>query len=170
MGTSAVISSANFISGMRESVTSPSAIYRIPKPCDVEGCTNPPRSRGSRYCECHYYRLRRIGCLELPAHPPAKVGADGYIIDYDRARTKFHRQHRRVLFGKIGPGQHPCYHCGKVVSWEKVYPKSLDGLVVDHLDFDKKNNDPSNLVPSCALCNLRRHKPKDQHAGRKNVN
>lgn len=58
-------------------------------------------------------------------------------------------EHRAVLYDKIGPGQHPCHHCGTVVEW------GLD-LHVDHLDDDPLNNDPDNLVPSCFPCNIHR--------------
>jgi len=57
--------------------------------------------------------------------------------------------HRVVLFSKIGPGKHKCHWCGKEVSWAR-------GLQVDHLDWDKSNNDPNNLVPSCGHCNIDR--------------
>lgn len=72
------------------------------------------------------------------------------------------RYHRIVLFDKIGPGEHPCFHCGKLVTWETSYPSNLNGLVVDHLDWDKSNNHPDNLVPSCNSCNVSsaRRKPK----------
>jgi hypothetical protein len=34
--------------------------------CSAEGCTVPPRSSHAEYCETHYYRLRRSGCLDEP--------------------------------------------------------------------------------------------------------
>lgn len=36
--------------------------------CTADDCPNPPRSRTARYCEMHYYRLRRNGKLEVD-HP-----------------------------------------------------------------------------------------------------
>ena len=62
-------------------------------------------------------------------------------------------EHRLVLFESIGPGQHPCHWCSVLVSWDLTYPASIDALVVDHLDDDKLNNDPTNLAPSCNPCN-----------------
>lgn len=35
-----------------------------PSACAVEGCGKAPRSAHARYCETHYYRLRRRGTLE----------------------------------------------------------------------------------------------------------
>ena len=62
-------------------------------------------------------------------------------------------EHRKVLYDKIGPGEHPCYWCGRTLSWG-----GLDGIVVDHIDEDRLNNDPNNLVPSCNPCNIGRGK------------
>jgi hypothetical protein len=64
--------------------------------------------------------------------------------------------HRVVLFDKIGPGEHPCHWCNQPVSWNLTFPESPAGLVVDHLDHDRLNNDSSNLVPSCGQCNIQR--------------
>jgi hypothetical protein len=68
--------------------------------------------------------------------------------------------HRLVLYNKIGPGPHPCHWCGKPVDWVvgKFQTKGAfkDALIADHLDDDGKNNDPSNLVPSCHGCNIHR--------------
>lgn len=67
--------------------------------------------------------------------------------------------HRVVLYEAIGPGSHPCHWCGTTVTWScgKIAPEFL---TVDHLDWDRLNNDPDNLVPSCTPCNtLRRSEP-----------
>jgi hypothetical protein len=62
-------------------------------------------------------------------------------------------EHRRVLYDAIGPGPHECHWsgisgCGKVLEWG-----GTGGIQADHLDGDKLNNDPTNLVPSCLGCN-----------------
>jgi len=54
-------------------------------------------------------------------------------------------EHVKVLYDKIGPGEHRCHWgCGRMLSWRGEIE-----LVVDHLDNDILNNDPDNLVPSC---------------------
>jgi hypothetical protein len=70
--------------------------------------------------------------LRLPEHPLAH---DGWVYE-----------HRHVLYEGLGPGPQECWWCGIEVKWE-------NGLQVDHLDHDRSNNDPANLVPSCQPCN-----------------
>lgn len=62
-------------------------------------------------------------------------------------------EHRKVLYDKIGPGVHACHWCGKQIEW--LSPVRAMQICVDHLDEDKQNNAPENLVPSCFLCNWR---------------
>lgn len=70
-------------------------------------------------------------------------------------------EHREVLYNKIGPGPHECHWnyltgCGNTaLEWG-----GQRGIVADHLDDDKQNNDPENLVPSCQNCNWNRSNPK----------
>lgn len=60
-------------------------------------------------------------------------------------------EHRLVLFDKIGYGPHRCQHCGKHINWRT-------GLEADHLDGNRSNNAPDNLVPSCIKCNRERRR------------
>lgn len=66
-------------------------------------------------------------------------------------------EHRAVLYDKIGGGVHLCHWCKKQVGWEKPYLR----LAVDHLDTNRWNNSPDNLVPSCVRCNSARSKRAD---------
>jgi hypothetical protein len=84
--------------------------------------------------------------LYLPGHPLADGrGAVG--------------EHRAALYAKLGPGWHPCHWCKTLVEWRPVGQALERGsLRTDHLDGDRRNNDPANLVPSCNGCNVRRGK------------
>lgn len=133
------------------------------KICTVPPCQKPARSPKASYCETHYARLRRNGHLGLSARKRRDQAGyklcmppEGHPL-WNRGRMV--REHRLILFGKIGAGEHLCHWCSRVVAWERTYPQDADGLCVDHLDGDKSNNDPSNLVPCCNRCNLGRVPP-----------
>lgn len=61
-------------------------------------------------------------------------------------------EHRVVLWNKLECESpdcvHDCHWCGKSLTWHD--------LKADHVDADKTNNDPENLVPSCNGCNINR--------------
>lgn len=59
----------------------------------------------------------------------------------------------RAAADKLGdaPGPHRCRWCESLVDW--AHGVDEGALVVDHLDHNRGNNDPSNLVPSCHPCN-----------------
>ena len=86
------------------------------------------------------------------------VGSDGYVyltMLYDHPLTGVNSElgeHRKVLYDTIGPGSHECYWgCGRILEWG-----GWDGIQADHLDDNKQNNIPDNLVPSCIVCNTLR--------------
>jgi hypothetical protein len=69
-------------------------------------------------------------------------------------------EHRIVLRAVIGGDPHPCHWCNRMLAW------GVD-LHVDHVDHDKLNNDPRNLVPSCQPCNNSRSRKRLlTHCGR----
>jgi 5-methylcytosine-specific restriction endonuclease McrA len=85
--------------------------------------------------------------------------SDGYIATaqtgHPLARSKGQVQaHRLILFAKIGFGPHLCHWCRKPISWG--YHVGPDTIVADHLDENRANNAPENLVPSCNRCNAAR--------------
>lgn len=81
-----------------------------------------------------------------------RISANGYAFYVQDGKRIY--VHRKILRDKIGDGEHPCFHCGRMVAWDKWHNEHpRDALVVDHLDANKLNNDPDNLVPSCNRCN-----------------
>ena len=131
-------------------------------PCSIEGCSQPLYCKG--LCTTHYTRLRRKGSPGEAARLRGVFGAgsvngDGYRVLHDRSHPLATAQgkvleHRVVLFEKIGDGAHPCHWCRTIVAWGEGPAGSR--LNVDHLDANKLNNDPGNLVPSCLDCNTKR--------------
>ena len=125
----------------------PKLLHRNCLVCGEEFTTFP--SLDQKFCSrpCFYSTRRKSDedytspyrMIELPEdHPLCPPGRRTHL-------------HRVVLWDKIGPGPHPCHHCGELVNWEPG--RTGGGLVADHLDRNKLNNNPDNLVPSCFRCN-----------------
>lgn len=87
------------------------------------------------------------------------LGTNGYVRltlpNHPLAVRSYVYEHRAVLYDAIGPGEHPCHWCQRLVSWQRGRMGS-GVLVPDHLDGDKANNNRANLVPACHDCNVRR--------------
>lgn len=142
----------------------PAEIYDRTKPktdCTALGCDRTGVIiRG--LCPLHYRRLMRDGTVDTPVGRARmldpSIDAKGYLTVYApqhpltlarNCRSSRMFVHRIVLYAKVGPGQHPCHHCGRTLTWGI-------NLQVDHLDAVRLNNDPSNLVPTCQPCNTHR--------------
>ena len=131
------------------------------KMCEAPGCNRPARSGRAKYCEMHYYRLRRRGELTLRDPKPFIGHSGGYIQErapehpLARGSYPYVFQHRKVYYDHHGAGPFCCHHCGVSVTWETLH--------IDHLDDDPKNNDLSNLAASCPKCNQARgwHKMRE---------
>lgn len=133
--------------------------YDLPKRsvrlCAIEGCGRRHNAHG--LCQMHQRRLALHGSTNAP--PPKQRGGgwdagSGYVIatapDHVLAPSSGKVYvHRIVLFEAIGYGPHRCHWCKSPLSWRA-------GLTVDHIDHDRANNDPGNLVAACRPCNSRR--------------
>ena len=95
-----------------------------------------PNKRGTRKG-----RYKRIS---MPGHPLADC--QGCVAE-----------HRLVLWDKIGPGEHKCRWCDRRISWDAtIGSRDPRPLVPDHLDGNRLNNAPENLVEACNPCNVMR--------------
>lgn len=135
------------------------AAAQRPKPalgtCKVDGCNNQANRKAAQMCEMHYGRVRRNGdtatqyerMTEFTNHSGGYlfVKAKGHPRAGDRSRAYAHR----VAFSDAnGEGPFACHWCAKEVTWANMH--------VDHLDDNKQNNDPKNLVAACPVCNMQR--------------
>lgn len=133
---------------------------RTKQRCIYEGCEKWRVSHG--YCAMHWRRVQIHGdpsiVLKSGRQRAGRLTTlkSGYLMAYEPEHPLATKSgqllvHRKVLYGLIGPGAHPCRECGKIVAWGD--PSKATRLEVDHLDSDRQNNDPANLAPSCHKCN-----------------
>lgn len=129
--------------------TADSLRHQVEHVCGCCGVTftRVPTQSG-KHCskECAYAARRKEAptarrMLVLPGHPLALNSS--HVPEY-----------RVLLYAAIGPGAHPCHHCGTSVEWRPGDGCSPGTLVVDHLDRNPLNNSLANLVPSCQRCNV----------------
>lgn len=121
--------------------------------CTLADCERPLEKWHTQYCSLHRMRLRQRGDVHWqPVKSAGSINASGYRVlsGFRGHPIAFANgqmlEHRLVLFNQIGIGPHLCAHCATAVRW------GVD-LQTDHLDHNRLNNDPANLVPSCAPCN-----------------
>lgn len=130
---------------------------RKPDHCTVEACKRPVHGKG--ICDLHRNRIRRTGKYTVQ---PRTIAPQRYksvkVVGHPLACATTHRVylHRLVLFNTLGFGNFACFWCGTTVRWRRGI--TTDALIPDHLDHDRHNNDPTNLVPSCNRCNAARNR------------
>lgn len=121
--------------------------------CSVHKCNAESRSRNAGLCEKHYGRMRRNGNLDARDPLHCYVTQAGYVIlrrpNHPLADSDGRvAEHRVVAFDAYAGICPNCFWCDTNLSW--------DDAVVDHLDENKQNNVPRNLVVSCNRCNRSR--------------
>jgi hypothetical protein len=126
--------------------------------CSVQDCDKPARSGGAELCGMHYHRRYRHGDVHKTA-----IGKTTRTEQsaYRRVTRPSHPladkwgrlwEHRANLYDKIGAGEHPCWACGVMLQWQRRGP--LPQIQTHHLNRDRSDNRPENIVPSCQPCNL----------------
>lgn len=133
-----------------------SAEYTRPvRLCTYPGCTS--KHKGHGFCQPHLIRWRNGLTMDIVPRQPrngryAMVTRRGHPLAGKTGRVFVHRM---VLYDSSGGGRMPCFWCARPLGWgvEKFAPGAI---VVDHLDHDRSNNSPTNLVPSCNGCNAGR--------------
>jgi hypothetical protein len=126
--------------------------------CSIDGCDKPTVAR--RVCGMHLTRIRRHGDPHTTLRPNWNTG-NGWIDahGYRRFAARNHplsttngagvAEHRLVLHAKLGAGEHPCHWCGRPLRWGR-------DLRAHHVNGDRDDNRPANIVPACASCILQR--------------
>jgi predicted nucleic acid-binding Zn ribbon protein len=121
--------------------------------CSVAGCGKPAFRVSYGLCECCYGRLRRNGTTAPPPPPKYRYKTRGYFKLLRPSHPLADKygyvlEHRAVVYEATGATCPDCYWCGVALVWAQVS--------VDHLNEDKADNRPENLVVSCCDCNRMR--------------
>ena len=121
----------------------------LPK-CSNPACSNKATQIGSGICNTCYYRIQRTGNYIKPKPKYRYKTGASYIKllspEHELADSNGNVfEHRKVAYEKYGSGIQGCFWCGESLKWEKV--------VIDHLNENKQDNRPGNLVISCNKCN-----------------
>ena len=70
--------------------------------------------------------------------------------------------YRRIFRGVVGPGPYTCYFCHEEID-ATAKPLSKRALAIHHLDHDRANSAPSNLVPTHCACHAIYHAAEGKH-------
>lgn len=129
--------------------------------CGADFEPKAPKTRPGRFCSlaCYYSselprstrkaRVKDQRLTNAKGHPIAPPGGVVAVA-------------RLVLYEKIGPGPHPCHWCGSTIDWKRgLVPGAL---IADHVNWDRNDDSPGNLVPACLPCNTNRQRTHQNRA------
>jgi hypothetical protein len=127
------------------------------KTCEQCGRVFRPRhkNRPGRFCSSACYHANGTRRTKRTTSDQKMRSVKGHPIAPPGGIVAFSRL---VLFEKIGAGTHPCHWCSMPVTWMPGAGLAKGALLADHLDWDRNNDAPENLVPSCNHCNVTRRR------------
>lgn len=124
--------------------------------CIINGCRKKALRTKNTLCEAHYYQNRRTGSFDKKVYP--RTADHGAYVRILGSHSKNHPmcggksgmlyEHRMVAYDVRNGICECCFWCGKELTWKSC--------VIDHLNEDKHDNRPENLLISCVNCNRAR--------------
>lgn len=124
--------------------------------CKVIGCRGLAVREKYTVCEAHYCMHRRTGSYEgkIRNHRVTDgkyvriIGKGSGDHPIASKKSKILYEHRMVAYDSRNGICEPCFWCGTKLDWENC--------VIDHLNEDKHDNRPDNLLIACTNCNRAR--------------
>jgi hypothetical protein len=116
-------------------------------------------TRPYRFCGLGCYHDSMRGATKVAAAPGRMRKLPGHPL---ASKSGIFAVARLVLYEKIGPGTHPCHWCGSPVTWTPGGGPRHGALLADHLNWDRTDDSPQNLVPACTECNAHRTRQGDR--------
>jgi hypothetical protein len=130
--------------------------------CSIDGCNKRMMYPTAGLCQMHWTRLQRNGTTDRQTTSVRRSTDRGYILvklaDHPLAdQHGWVYEHRAVAYDACDgvPGE-----CG----WCLLPLRDWTETHIDHIDFARHHNDPSNLMRTCAPCNRRRMPHGDAEA------
>ena len=120
------------------------ACKALPQQCSIDGCDKPRSSHGM--CGMHAQRFRRYG--------------DPYYITPEQQRRSNNRAAQLARFDAVKETTYRKRHGRhehRVVAEQMLGRPLVRGEIVHHIDGDKHNNDPSNLMVMTQNDHAREH-------------
>lgn len=135
----------------------------VERVCETCGGSFTPKykHRPGRYCSlpCYYESGQPRGLPKQRVKNQHMRAAKGHPIAPPSGMVAVSRL---VLYEKIGSGPHACLWCGEEVDWKTgLVPGAL---IADHLNWDRNDDRPENLVPACNPCNVNRQRANETRA------
>jgi len=128
------------------------AAAKPPVRCKVEGCANDVSKGGHGYCGKHAQRMRRH--------------ADHSYVTPEEQRRESNRDAQLSRVKAVKPNTYRKYHGQhehRVVAEQKIGRPILPGEHVHHIDGNKHNNHPDNLVVMTASEHHKLHAKERKH-------
>lgn len=128
-------------------------LFTKPKtPCSVHGCENDTSKGGHGYCGKHAQRYRRYGNTEHVT-PQEQATMRNRLAQLENKQAS--KNTYRKFYGN---------HEHRVIAEQMAGRNLLRNEHVHHIDGDKHNNDPSNLMILSASDHAKLHAAEKKHA------